>query len=162
MMEKELNRTTLELEKVDDHNNRHIQELKTELNNTKKECQRKNEKIKLLENECEEKTKLYDNTAERAELERTTKQLENILIENDKMKNTINNLIKNTQKQQKVIDEKSEEILEMTQLLQNTVHDKTTTCTTTQKRGLFIADSNRKYIQLPQHINWKPPKISTQ
>ena len=30
---------------------------------------------------------------------KNNKQLENILIENDKMKNTINNLIKNTQKQ---------------------------------------------------------------
>ena len=41
------------------------------------------------------KTKIYDNAVERAELEKTTK-LENVLIEKDHMKNTINNIIENT------------------------------------------------------------------
>ena len=43
--------------------------------------------------------------------------------------------------------------MEMTQLLQQP--ETTKTNTTKQRSGIFIADSNRKYIELPQNIDWK-------
>ena len=140
-------------QQIDNH---HIKELEAKIKTTKRESTERDAQIKELKHELEERRKNNDNTATDAELKRITEKLEETLTENEQMKTTINNLIENTQ-QQKFIEEKSEEIMEMTQLLQQPETTKTNTkaTTTKQRSGILLADSNRKYIELPQNIDWK-------
>ena len=85
------------------------------------------------------------------------------------MKNTINNLIENTQKQQKIIDEKNEEIQEMTQLQQHTEPERLTT-TTQKKRNIHCrlqqkthtTSQTHRLENTTRHLHNRPLRRTTQ